>query len=85
MTHFRFHERFQRPVDQVLLISTGMEASPTAGKAQPLVPGLPLPIGGSSPPRADLLVFVESKGKVGKSSRDAGATLREAKNYHGRY
>ena len=84
MTHFRFHERFQWPVDKVLLISMGMVASPTAGEAKPLVPGLPLPIG-SSPPRSDLLVFVESEGKVANSSSDAAAPLREAKNYHGRY
>ncbi len=85
MTHFRFHERFQWPVDQVLLISMGMVASPTAGKAKPLVPGLPLSLGGSSPPRSDLLVFVESKGKVAHSPNAAATPLREANNYHGRY
>ncbi|NQU20587.1 MAG: hypothetical protein HQ567_04840 [Candidatus Nealsonbacteria bacterium] len=83
-THFRFHERFQWPVDQVLLISMGMVASPTSGEAKPLVPGLPLALG-STPPRSDLLVFVENKGKASDPQSATGAPLREAKNYHGRY
>lgn len=84
MTHFRFHERFRWPVDQVLLVGMGMIALPVPVDGQPLVAGLPLPIG-KSPPRADLLVFVESKGKIGQPPRVTRTPRREAKTYRGRY
>lgn len=84
MTHFRFHERFRWPVDQVLLVGMGMVALPVPVDAQPLVPGLPLPIG-SSPPRADLLVFVEAKGRSGQAPRVTRTPQGEAKTYTGRY
>ncbi|MFW9924359.1 MAG: hypothetical protein ACFFDW_13840, partial [Candidatus Thorarchaeota archaeon] len=61
MSHFAFHERFRWPVDQVLLIGFGMVALPVPSEGKPLVAGLPLPLP-SSPPRADVLVFVESSG-----------------------
>ncbi len=69
MTHFRFHERFRWPSDQVLLIGMGMVALPVPGESRSLIPGLPLLIGSSGPPRADLLVFVESKGNVQPASQ----------------
>ncbi len=84
MTHFRFHERFRWPVDQVLLVGMGMVALPVPVDSQPLVRGLPLPLG-SSPPRADLLVFVEAKGRSGEAPRITRAPKEEAKSYHGRY
>jgi hypothetical protein len=63
MSHFRFHERFRWPVEQVLLISLGVVPAPVPGEAKPLVPGVPLPVPGT-PPRADMLVMIESKGKT---------------------
>jgi hypothetical protein len=84
VTHFRFHERFRWPVDQVLLVGMGMVALPVPVDSQPLVRGLPLPLG-SSPPRADLLVFVEAKGKSGEAPRVTRTPQDEAKSYHGRY
>ena len=84
MTHFRFHERFRWPVEQVLLVGMGMVALPVPVDSKPLVPGLPLPIG-NSPPRANLLVFVEAKGKTAQVS---GLTLDPRsglKTYRGRY
>jgi hypothetical protein len=84
MIHFRFHERFRWPVDQVLLVGMGMVALPVPVDSQPLVPGLPLPLG-SSPPRADLLVFVEAKGRSGEAPRVTRTPQDEAKRYHGRY
>ncbi len=84
ITHFRFHERFRWPADQVLLVGMGMVALPVPVDAKPLVPGLPLSLG-KSPPRADLLVFVEKRDRIGPSPRTAGTPLREPKSYRGRY
>jgi len=68
ISQFRFHERFRWPVDQVLLVGMGMVPLPVPADGKSLLPGIPLPLP-MSPPRADLLVFVESKGKVGQASR----------------
>jgi len=61
ITHFRFHERFRWPADQVLLVGMGMVALPVPIDSKPWIPGLPM---GAAPTRADLLVFVEVKGKT---------------------
>lgn len=68
MAHFRFHERFRWPVDLVLLVDMGMVAPPVPGGGTSLLPGVPLPLL-TSPPRADLMVFVESKGKTDQARR----------------
>ncbi|MCE5302508.1 MAG: hypothetical protein LLF97_05290 [Planctomycetaceae bacterium] len=89
-THYRFCERFRWPIDQVLLVGMGMVALPMpVDGGSPLVPGLPLPIG-STPARADLLVFVECKGPStpmanGPSGAAPRTSQREVKNYRGRY
>ncbi len=62
MVHFRFHERFRWPVDQVLVVGMGMVAAPVPTKGKSLIPGIPLPLP-TSPARSELLVFVQSKGK----------------------
>jgi len=75
MAHFRFHERFRWAVDQVLLVSLGVVPAPVPREQKTLIPGLPLALP-SSPPRADLLILVESKGKASRpaqASRDAPA------------
>jgi hypothetical protein len=64
--HFRFHERFRWPAEQVLLVSLGVVAVPVPSDSKPLIPGVSLSLG-NSPPRAELLVFVEGKGKVAQS------------------
>jgi hypothetical protein len=81
ITHFRFHERFRWPTDQVLLVGMGMVALPVPVDGTASVAGLPLPLP-SSPPRADLLVIVESKGTVAETPGAARAHIpdREAKN-----
>ena len=85
MSHFRFHERFRWPVEQVLLVGMGMVALPIPSDGQSLVPGLPLPLP-SSAPRADLLVFVESKGgETGQEKRMTQTWRPEATTYRGRY
>ena len=75
MTHYRFHERFRWPVDQVLVVGLGMVALPIPVDGAPLVPGVPLPIG-NTPARADLLIFVECKG-AGRAGRQLGGRRRE--------
>jgi hypothetical protein len=90
MTHYRFHERFRWPVDDVLLVRMGMVAMPIPVDGAPMVPGVPLPIG-NTPARADLLVFVECKGQStvaaapGAPAQPARTPQHEAKNYRGRY
>lgn len=59
MVSWRLHERFRWPKDQVLLISAGVVATPSAGRATAL--GFSNPFD-TSPPRADGLMFVESQG-----------------------
>ena len=85
MAHFRFHERFRWPVEQVLLIGMGMVAVPVPSEGKSLVPGIPLPLTSSAAPRADLLVFVESKAEAPRSPRVTRATPSEATTYRGRY
>jgi len=86
MTHYRFHERFRWPTDQVLLLGMGMVALPIPVDGQPLVPGFPLPLG-NSPARADLLLLVECQGQmtVVDNASPTRSPLRQAKNYRGRY
>ena len=90
MSHYRFHERFRWPLEQVLVVGVGMVALPIPVDGAPLVPGVPLPIG-NTPARADLLIFVQCKGQTTPTAAAAGlspiprSSLREAKNYRGRY
>jgi hypothetical protein len=71
----RMHERFRWPTDQVLLISLGVGPTPvpqaTGGISVPLFSGNG---------RADLLVFVESRGKLA-----APVSPTAARTYPGRY
>jgi len=79
ITHYRFHERFRWPVDQVLLVGMGMVALPMPVDGKPLVPGVSLPIG-STPARADLLVFVESRGQAPISRSNSQSPAQGSKN-----
>jgi hypothetical protein len=79
LTSARLHEQFRWPTDQVLLVSLGVIASPVPTTAGPL--SIPLPLGAAA--RADLLVFVESKGKLGAAPLRPGQ--REAGNFRGRF
>jgi hypothetical protein len=86
LSHYRFHERFHWPIDQVLLVGMGMVAQPIPVDGAPLVPGLSLPIG-NSPARADLLVLIECKGHSTPAAANPAShsPARDAKNYRGRY
>jgi hypothetical protein len=63
MSHFRFHERFRWPADQILVLGLGMVPTPVAGDAKSVIPGVPLPLA-ASPARADILLFVGGRGKT---------------------
>ena len=84
IAHFRFHERFRWPVDQVLLVDMGMVAVPVPIDAKPLVPGVPFSIAASSP-RAEMLVLVEAKGKTAQDAGPVRSAQRDARTYRGRY
>ena len=85
ITMVQLHERFRWPTDQVLLLSMGVVATPGPGKTNPLTDVLPLP---SSPPRADALLFVESKGQLAPttpSGAPVATASRSQETFHGRY
>ncbi len=75
LTSFHFHERFRWPVDKVLLVSMGVVPLPVPADGRSVLPGIPLPLP-TGPARADLLVFVESKGSGSQAARvtQTGAT-----------
>jgi hypothetical protein len=75
----RLHERFRWPADQVLLISLGVGPAPV-----PPVPNA-LTTLVTSPSRAELLVLVESKGKVGSQASAVPPGQRDASTYRNRY
>jgi hypothetical protein len=86
ITMVELHERFRWPTDQVLLLSMGVVATPGPTKPNLLTDALPLP---KSAPRADALLFVESKGPMspnlpGGVSPTATAS-RPDRTFHGRY
>lgn len=83
VTQFRLHERFRWPVDQVLVVGLGVVATPVPAEPNQFLASIPLM---NAPPRADLLVFVENKGKLLPSAMPATATVpRDLGKYRGRY
>ena len=88
MTMVQIHERFRWPTNQVLLLSTGVVATPGPKKPNLLKDSLALPLGQSAP-RADALLFVENKGPV-SATPASGQNLpitasRSDQTYHVRY
>jgi hypothetical protein len=91
ITMANMHERFHWPIDKVLLLSMGVVATPAPTKDNPITDmmGDAVPML-KSPPRADALLFVESRGQVTPSATPVGgagehaATLPE-QTFHGRY
>lgn len=85
ISHCRLHERFRWPTELVLLVNFGVVATPVPVDPNPLLAALPLPQG---PARADLLVFVECKGKLSSQAQPL-ATPRTSqgplRNTRGRY
>ncbi len=86
MTMIQLHERFRWPTDQVLLLSLGVVATPGPKKPNMLTDALQISTGA---PRADALLFVESKGPVAPSLPGGGPPISSAtrvdQTFHGRY
>ena len=80
VSSIRLHERFRWPVDRVLLISLGMVATPVPTEGIGARLGMPML---DSAPRADMLVFIESKGAGSATTAPAAETAGQA--YRGRY
>ncbi len=78
----RLHERFRWPTDQVLLISLGVVPTPVPVPPGTLLKNVPLI---SPATRADLLVFVESKGKLAGQPTALQPGQPQANTYRGRY
>jgi hypothetical protein len=81
LAQFRMHERFRWPADQVLLVDAGVV--PTVVPSDPGLLQLAIPIAGS--PRANLLIFLEGKGRLGQAPTTGAATARTPDAYRGRY
>lgn len=80
----RMHERFRWPTDQVLVVGLGVVAIPTPTDTNPIIKNIPV-LG--APARADLLVFVENRGKIatGTTPVPQSAARGAAPAYRGRY
>ena len=78
----RMHERFRWPVDQVLVISLGV--GPTPVPQAPNTLGINVPLLSPST-RADLLVFLESRGKLSEQPTSTQIGPTAASKYPGRY
>jgi len=79
LTHVRLREQFRWPADHMLLVGLGVVATPVPQQRDLIRGALPFP---NTPPRADLLVFVDGKGKQKTSVSD---TTRSAQRRPGRY
>jgi hypothetical protein len=83
LVSWRLHERFRWPADEVLLMSCGVVAAPGGDRSLPL--GLPNPLAMGAP-RADALLFLDSKGKVSGGVGGEPRTAQEGSpNFRGRY
>lgn len=80
-TQFRLHERFRWPAEQVLIIDAGVVPVPVPTDPGLLQMALPM----SASPRANLLIFLEGKGRLGQAPTVTGATARMPDAYRGRY
>jgi len=95
MTMANIHERFHWPMEHVLLLSMGVVATPAPTKDNPITDTInsALPMF-KDPPRADALLFIESRGRVTPAATPAAAAAAAATNrsatlpsssFHGRY
>jgi hypothetical protein len=80
VSQFEMNERFRWPTDQVLVVGLGVVAVPV-----PAEPGMRINLA-MGPSRADLVLFVESKGKPSQASTAARNDQTPASlNYRNRY
>ena len=85
VTMANLHERFRWPSDQVLLLSMGVIGTPAPTKGNPLTEMIPI---FKSPPRADALLFIESKGSVlppAAPNAPVSTANRNPASFQGRY
>jgi hypothetical protein len=93
LTSRNLHERFRWPTDKVLLLSMGVVATPAPTAGSSVLDVLPF---GGDPPRADALLFIESRGNVlpaatpvavvpAPTGVPAATAALPATNYSGRY
>ncbi len=87
ITMVQLHERFRWPTDQVLLLSMGVVAKPGPAKPNLITDNFPIL---KSPPRADALLFVESRGPntslpTGETAPPPQTASRSDSTFHGRY
>lgn len=87
MTMANMNERFRWPADQVLILSMGVIATPAPAKGNAITDALPML---KSPPRADALLIVESKGFVtppvaAPTGPAASTATRPMPSFQGRY
>lgn len=83
ISHFRFHERFRWPENEVLVLGLGVVPLPAPTEGQGLLAGLPLKLPGQTGSRGELIVMVESRGAVGQAPAPAPTAARPT--YQGRY
>ncbi len=87
LASWRLHERFRWPRNHVLLVSCGVVARPGEGKSTAIGFANPFKTG---PPRADGLMFLESKGNqesntVAGNAQKSPPSRSAGVNYGGRY
>lgn len=83
LTHVRLREQFRWPEDHVLLVGLGVVATPVPQQRDPIRGALPFL---DTPPRADLLVFVDGKGELKPAtSTTSRSAQRGTGSYSGRY
>lgn len=83
ISSWRLHERFRWPTDEVLLISRGLVATP--GPTSRWKGSLRKMFDGSAP-RADALLFLESRSEIRSANRSSRVASRtDPANYRGRY
>jgi hypothetical protein len=91
VTSADLHERFRWPANQVLVLSMGMVATPapdTAGSFNEMLPDML-----KSPPRADALLFVETRNSAAPTAAPLvdpnggrmSTAVRPTPTFHGRY
>jgi hypothetical protein len=78
----QLHERFRWPESEVLLLSLGVVATPEPAPENTLTSMLSLP---TAPPRADALLFVESRGALADAANGSSVAGPPSPGVSGRY
>ncbi len=79
---FEFHERFRWPRNKVLVVSLGMVPRPLPHFN--ITDSVKLPVS-KTPPRGDLVIFIEHKGDAVDADTADGSGPRKTQDFRGRY